>query len=301
MLRNLAPSSESRPSIYADSTSGAGMWKRVIGLLVMAGASALLLWLAYAPSHATVDPPEIGYGVTRLLPVSSATSPRGIASAPSISMTQATVESVVDGDTIDVKLTDGQVLRLRYLGVSAPDDHASTCFGRAATVYNRMLAQGQQVLLERDVSETDKYGRLLRYVYLLDGRMVNEELVRAGYAQVTTFPPDVRYAQRFLVVQRDARNRIAGLWGVCDITVAQTVTPTSTTKGGTVAATCPKGCEVPPQGCKIKGNISKSGEKIYHVPGQTYYEQTKISPGYGERWFCTDAEAIANGWRKALK
>ncbi len=54
------------------------------------------------------------------------------------------------------------------------------------------------------------------------------------------------------------------------------------------------------QTCKIKGNISvNSGERIYHVPGQHYYEDTRISPQYGERWFCTEEEARAAGWRKA--
>jgi len=65
---------------------------------------------------------------------------------------------------------------------------------------------------------------------------------------------------------------------------------------------CPRGCWGSKLGCYIKGNISiDSGEKIYHMPGQEYYDQTKISPEYGERWFCTEAEAIMNGWRKAYK
>jgi len=62
---------------------------------------------------------------------------------------------------------------------------------------------------------------------------------------------------------------------------------------------CPEGCEIPPSGCDIKGNISKTGERIYHVPGQRWYDETKITPGKGEFWFCTEAEARANGWRKA--
>jgi len=62
---------------------------------------------------------------------------------------------------------------------------------------------------------------------------------------------------------------------------------------------CPQGCEVPPAGCDIKGNISKKGERIYHVPGQRWYDEAVISPGKGEAWFCTEAEARANGWRKA--
>ena len=63
---------------------------------------------------------------------------------------------------------------------------------------------------------------------------------------------------------------------------------------------CPNGCTYHPPGCNIKGNISvDSGEKIYHVPGQRYYSDTIIRPEYGERWFCTEAEGISNGWRKA--
>ena len=63
---------------------------------------------------------------------------------------------------------------------------------------------------------------------------------------------------------------------------------------------CPNGCTDHPPGCDIKGNIAfETNEKIYHVPGQQYYNETKISPEYGERWFCTEDEATANGWRKA--
>lgn len=65
---------------------------------------------------------------------------------------------------------------------------------------------------------------------------------------------------------------------------------------------CPQGCSLPKPGCEIKGNISQENdEKIYHVPGQWYYNKTVITPEKGERWFCTEEEARANGWRKALR
>lgn len=70
--------------------------------------------------------------------------------------------------------------------------------------------------------------------------------------------------------------------------------PSEPVRGG-----CPDGCEVQPAGCDIKGNISKKGERIYHVPGQRWYDETVISPEKGEFWFCTEAEARANGWRRA--
>jgi hypothetical protein len=57
----------------------------------------------------------------------------------------------------------------------------------------------------------------------------------------------------------------------------------------------------PPSNCDIKGNISIDGDKIYHMPGQKYYEVTNIDPAYGERWFCTEAEARAAGWRKSYQ
>lgn len=64
---------------------------------------------------------------------------------------------------------------------------------------------------------------------------------------------------------------------------------------------CDGGCTYHKEGCDIKGNIGyESGEKIYHLPGQEFYNETTINPGYGERWFCTEEEAIANGWRKAF-
>lgn len=63
------------------------------------------------------------------------------------------------------------------------------------------------------------------------------------------------------------------------------------------ASACPQGCETPAPGCEIKGNISREGEKIYHVPGGRDYDKTEIDPGKGERWFCTPGEAAANGWR----
>jgi hypothetical protein len=65
---------------------------------------------------------------------------------------------------------------------------------------------------------------------------------------------------------------------------------------------CPEGCAVPPPGCVIKGNISqRKGERIYHNPGQQNYDDTRIAPEDGEMWFCTEDEAVANGWRKAKR
>ncbi len=81
------------------------------------------------------------------------------------------------------------------------------------------------------------------------------------------------------------------------------LTPTRVASTATrlTIGSCPQGCTVPPTGCSIKGNISSSGEKIYHVLGGASYNQTEIDPGKGERWFCTETEAVASGWRKSQR
>ena len=131
----------------------------------------------------------------------------------------AKVVRVVDGDTIVVRL-DGRDERLRYIGMDTPEtkkqDTPVEWMGPEATAANEALVGGRTVVLEKDVSETDQYDRLLRYVWLRDGdawTFVNVELVRRGFAQVATFPPDVRWTDLFLAAQRVAREAGVGLWG----------------------------------------------------------------------------------------
>jgi micrococcal nuclease len=130
----------------------------------------------------------------------------------------AKVVRIVDGDTIIVRL-GGQDRRLRYIGMDTPETVAPGVpiewLGREASRANAALVEGRTVTLEKDVSETDRYGRLLRYVWQVDGEcwtLVNLELVRQGYAQVETDPPDVRYATLFVEAQRSARDAGLGLW-----------------------------------------------------------------------------------------
>jgi micrococcal nuclease len=129
---------------------------------------------------------------------------------------QAQVIRVIDSDTIEVSI-DGQTFKVRYLGIGAPEtkhpDKPVEPFGLEVATKNEELVGGKVVELEKDVSETDKYGRLLRYVWVGD-LMVNAELVRLGYAQVSTYPPDVKYQDLFLQLQQEAREAGRGLWGV---------------------------------------------------------------------------------------
>ncbi|MDP3998518.1 MAG: thermonuclease family protein [bacterium] len=123
----------------------------------------------------------------------------------------AKVIRVIDGDTIVIQT--GQ--KVRYIGINTPGTVAPRlpvqCFGHEASLKNRELVEGKVVSLEKDVSETDKYGRLLRYVYV-DNIFVNDYLVREGFAHVSTFPPDVEYQKQFLEAEKEARANKKGLW-----------------------------------------------------------------------------------------
>lgn len=135
------------------------------------------------------------------------------------------VTRVIDGDTIEIE--GGQ--KIRYIGIDTPETvHPSEpvgCFGQEASTKNEELVGGKTVRLEKDVSETDKYGRLLRYVWV-DDLLVNEYLVRQGYAQSSTYPPDVKYQDLFLEAQKEARENNRGLWSACAEEPTPTPTPT---------------------------------------------------------------------------
>ncbi len=116
------------------------------------------------------------------------------------------VTKVIDGDTIEVET--GQ--KIRYIGIDAPELHDPRkpveCFAREAFEKNKQLVEGKLARIEKDVSETDKYGRLLRYVFV-DDLFVNQYLLAQGYALVTTFPPDVKYVQVLKEAQKNAREK----------------------------------------------------------------------------------------------
>ncbi len=148
-------------------------------------------------------------------PATSPTSQAALSPVPTDTVA-AQVVAIVDGDTIKVEL-GGERYTIRYIGIDTPETVRQGSpvewMGHEATEANRRLVEGQTVYLERDVSETDRYGRLLRYVYLPDGTMVNAELVRQGYAQAVTYPPDVRYQDLLTAMQQEAREAERGLWG----------------------------------------------------------------------------------------
>jgi micrococcal nuclease len=139
-----------------------------------------------------------------------------VALATSAEAMDAFVTRVVDGDTIVVRLGTASE-KVRYIGVNTPEVHhprkGEERGGREAAAVNKALVNGKHVRLEFDVRSRDRYGRLLAYVWVGE-IMVNAEMVRRGYAQVMTVPPNVRHQDLFLKLQRDARDRGRGLWSL---------------------------------------------------------------------------------------
>ncbi|MCL0081331.1 thermonuclease family protein [Peptococcaceae bacterium] len=125
-----------------------------------------------------------------------------------------TVKRVIDGDTFIISPDE----RVRIIGVDTPETVKPNTepepYGQEASAFAKEMLEGKKVRLEFDVQEQDRFGRLLAYVYLEDGTFFNALLLKKGYAQVMTVPPNVRYAEDFLKYQRQARENKKGLWGL---------------------------------------------------------------------------------------
>jgi len=227
-------------------------------------------------------------------------SPAKSTEAPKV--LQARVLEVIDGDTIKVTVQD-RVETIRYIGVNTPETKHPTRGaepgGREATEVNRQLVAGQQVRLELDVQERDRYGRLLAYVYVGD-QMVNAELVRRGYAQVMTVPPNVRHQELFVKLQREAREQKRGLWADPSeaTTPPSTVTQADRQNPRGQPGVAPESAWTCPPSHPIKGNFTTySGEPcIHHMPGGQFYGRTKP-----ERCYATEAEARQGGCRRSRR
>ncbi len=130
----------------------------------------------------------------------------------------ATVTRVVDGDTIEISPALDGITDVRLIGVDTPETKEPGCapqpYGAEAGSYAESVLSGQEVGLELGVEGTDRYGRLLAYVYTQDGEMFNEDLVEGGYAQAYPYPPNTKYADRFAVAQEQARGAGLGIWSM---------------------------------------------------------------------------------------
>ena len=119
--------------------------------------------------------------------------------------TLATVTHIVDGDTFDI--ASGE--RIRMIGIDTPE--RGEYFYKEASVRLGELIEGREVILTKDVSETDRYGRLLRHVYYNNVR-INKEMIEEGFARFVTFPPDVAHVEIFKQVQQKAMEAKVGMW-----------------------------------------------------------------------------------------
>ena len=171
---------------------------------------------AASPSPAPTPRPSV---TPRPTAAATATAAPALGSAPVGRTENATVLRVIDGDTIEVDRGRGPE-SVRYIGIDTPETvdprRPVEWMGAEASDANRALVDGRDVVLELDVSDRDQFGRLLRYVWVPDGGgwlFVNLALVAAGFAQVATYPPDVRYVDLYLAAQDEARTAERGLWG----------------------------------------------------------------------------------------
>lgn len=148
---------------------------------------------------------------------------------PAAAQDKFTVNHVVDGDTVYLEY-NGKIVKVRLIGIDAPESSGNSkaqrdsnrsgedidliiSQGKRAKDFVRsVLRRGDTVTLEYDVERFDRYGRTLAYVYLTDGRMLNELIISSGYASPMTIPPNVKYRERFLKAYRDARENRLGLW-----------------------------------------------------------------------------------------
>lgn len=189
------------------------------------------------------------------------------------------VARVIDGDTIE--LENGE--RVRYIGIDTPETvhplKAVQFMGKDASEFNRKLVEGKDVRLEYDVQRTDKYGRTLAYVYLGD-LFVNAELVKQGYAQIMTIPPNVKYQELFLSLQRGAREVKAGLWN--DQAAAEWDLKTQANVSGSASTNTNDSKQY---------YITKTGKK-YHSAGCRYLAKSAIE--------ITEEDALARGYAPCL-
>ncbi len=198
------------------------------------------------------------------------------------------VVDVVDGDTIKVHV-DGKTETVRFLLVDTPESvHPSKPvqpFSKEASKHIHDLLNGANVELELGIGERDKYGRLLAYVYA-DGKSVQESLLKKGLARVAyVFEPNTKYVDQYESIQKQAQKDGVGIWSLENYVQEDGYVPSDP-----AASNGEEGND----GCKIKGNINSSGDKIYHVESGRYYKITKP-----EKWFCTEKEAIEAGFRKS--
>jgi micrococcal nuclease len=203
----------------------------------------------------------------------------------------AKVVRVIDGDTVKV-LVNGKEETLRLLLVDTPEtvhpNKPVQPFGPEASSFAKKTLSGKEVELELDVGERDKYGRLLVYLHA-DGKMFNKLLIEKGLARVGyVYAPNTKHVDEFYKIQQTAQKKEIGIWSIENYAAED--------EGFHVAEKKSEAKETQSEACTIKGNISSSGNKIYHLPEGQYYDATKE-----EEMFCSEDEAVNAGYRASKR
>jgi len=250
--------------------------------------AALLVTAGCAPVVAP-RPPEVR-------PPPQAAAPQPSAPASSLGAAVIGVASVIDGDTIEIH---GQ--RIRLYGIDAPEASQLCELGgkpwRCGQASANALAEyvGRRTVTCKP-RDRDRYGRLVA-ACSVGGARISAWMVREGWAVAYR-----RYSQDFVADEAAARAAKRGIWRSTFILPwdwrAQRRAAGGTQVARPVSAAASSSASHR-SGCDIKGNINSKGERIYHVPGGRSYANTVIDPARGERWFCSEAEAQATGWRPA--
>ena len=190
------------------------------------------------------------------------------------------VVGISDGDTFTLLTSDKTQVKIRVAEIDAPE--SGQPYGNKSKQALSDLIYGKDVSVT--VQTTDRYGRTVGRPYIGD-LDVSAEMVRIGAAWAYR-----QYLRddNLLVLEAEAKEAKRGVWGLSE---AQNMAPWAWRRGGNSHSTTAQ------SGCNIKGNINSKGERIYHVPGSRSYSATKINTSKGERWFCSEAEARAAGWR----
>ncbi|KQQ73082.1 succinoglycan biosynthesis protein [Xanthomonas sp. Leaf131] len=200
--------------------------------------------------------------------------------------------TVTDGDTITVAQK-----RIRLWGIDAPES-AQQCIaqdGRTWPCGRRSAAALDSYLLDKTVRcashDTDRYGRVVAECFV-QGQSVNSWMVRSGWAVAYR-----QYATSFVADESIAQQQKRNIWSgsfqmPSDFRRAKRVSSVNASAHASTAVAA---------GCKVKGNISSKGKKIFHMPGQRDYDRTSIAPARGERMFCSSREALEAGWQPAKR
>ncbi|WP_336740354.1 thermonuclease family protein [Aureimonas altamirensis] len=196
--------------------------------------------------------------------------------------------TVIDGDTIAV---EGTTERIRLYGIDAPEGQQTCemaagqrylCGSNSAQFLADLVGRNGRVACIEDTR--DRYGRIVAECTMPDGTVINEAMVRGGWAVHYTRYSDGRYQ----AAEDHARENKLGMWA------GEFITPERWRRGDRLPSEPSVGND--DGDCQIKGNISRSG-RIYHMPESRAYSNVKINLDAGERWFCTEDEALAAGWR----